>query len=91
MRHRHRQPASCERANRHAETLTTPLIRCVVETCGDRFVYVRDYALLPIGFSGAFRRSELVGLNLTDMTITTVGLQITLSLRIDAEAVPEIN
>jgi hypothetical protein len=32
---------------------------------------LRDRAILLLGFSGAFRRSELVGLNLGDIEWTT--------------------
>lgn len=39
---------------------------------------VRDAALLLVGFSGAFRRSELVGLEIRDVAFTADGLEITL-------------
>jgi len=39
---------------------------------------VRDRALLLIGFAGAFRRSELVGLDLADVAFTYDGLVVTL-------------
>jgi integrase len=38
----------------------------------------RDRALLLLGFSGAFRRSELVGLNVEDLAETTDGLMVTI-------------
>lgn len=39
---------------------------------------LRDRALLLVGFSGAFRRSELVGLNVEDIVRVEDGLEITL-------------
>tara|TARA_R110002020_G_scaffold112746_19_gene259384 strand:+ start:9830 stop:10402 length:573 start_codon:yes stop_codon:yes gene_type:complete len=38
----------------------------------------RDRALLLVGFAGAFRRSELVGLNVEDFTFSSEGLLIQL-------------
>jgi site-specific recombinase XerD len=38
---------------------------------------LRDRALLLLGFAGAFRRSELVALDVEDVTETTQGLQVT--------------
>jgi len=38
----------------------------------------RDAALLLVGFAGAFRRSELVGLNAEDLAFSAEGLTITL-------------
>lgn len=40
---------------------------------------VRDRALLLIGFAGAFRRSELVAINCTDLEITDRGLLVTIT------------
>jgi len=39
---------------------------------------VRDRALLLIGFAGAFRRSELVGLNVEDIEFREDGLKVTI-------------
>jgi len=39
---------------------------------------IRDRALLLIGFAGAFRRSELVGLQRDDIEVTPDGLRVTL-------------
>jgi integrase len=39
-----------------------------------RILDVRDRALLLVGFAGAFRRSELVGLDVTDLAFNTAGL-----------------
>jgi integrase len=42
-------------------------------TCG-----IRDRALLLVGFAGAFRRSELVGLNVEDVELVDDGLRVLL-------------
>jgi site-specific recombinase XerD len=65
-------------AQRHAEALTTPLTKQVVETCADRLIDRRDRALILIGFAGAFRRSELVVLDLDDLVVMPEGLRITI-------------
>jgi integrase len=39
---------------------------------------LRDRALLLVGFAGAFRRSELVALDLADIAFTEEGLEVTL-------------
>jgi site-specific recombinase XerD len=39
---------------------------------------LRDRAILLLGFSGAFRRSELVALNLGDIEWTTEGALVTI-------------
>jgi integrase len=41
-------------------------------------VGLRDRALLLLGFAGAFRRSELVGLDVTDLELSSGGLVVTL-------------
>jgi integrase len=43
-----------------------------------RLASVRDRALLLVGFAGAFRRSELVALNVEDIEETAEGLRITI-------------
>ena len=45
---------------------------------GTRLSATRDRALLLIGFAGAFRRSELVALNLEDIEETAEGLRVTI-------------
>jgi integrase len=45
---------------------------------GTRLSAIRDRALLLIGFAGAFRRSELVALNVEDIEETAEGLRITI-------------
>jgi integrase len=60
-----------------APTLTAN-IRAMVGTLPDRLIGTRDRALLLVGFAGAFRRSELVGLNREDIDFTADGLVVTL-------------
>jgi len=43
---------------------------------GDRLKDLRDRALLLLGFAGAFRRSELVALNVEDLAADAGGLRI---------------
>jgi site-specific recombinase XerD len=45
---------------------------------GASVVVLRDKALLLLGFAGAFRRSELVALDVADITETAEGLRITI-------------
>ena len=51
-------------------------IRKLVATCDDSPAGQRDRALLLIGFAGALRRSELVALQLDDVSHTATGLRI---------------
>lgn len=64
--------------NRHAEALTTPRLRRVLATCGDRLLDLRDRALLLVGFAGALRRSEIVALDVTDIAVSAEGLRVTI-------------
>jgi len=56
----------------------TAELRRMVDTLGDRLIGVRDRALLLLGFAGAFRRSELVALDLTDAYAGHDGLTVTI-------------
>ena len=56
----------------------TQEVRAMVATCGDGLLGVRDRALLLLGFAGAFRRSELVGLDCSDLDFGHDGLTVTL-------------
>lgn len=49
-------------------------LRQIVEVIGDDLHSLRDRALLLVGFAGAFRRSELVGLTVADFERTTQGI-----------------
>lgn len=55
-----------------------PDLRTMVQAMPDTLLGVRDRALLLVGFAGAFRRSELVGLNCEDVEFTADGLVVTL-------------
>lgn len=48
----------------------------MVGTAPDRLSGLRDRALLLVGFAGAFRRSELVALDVTDIEETADGLRV---------------
>jgi len=53
-------------------------LRAAVATCGERRIDVRDRALVLIGFAGALRRSELVGLDVDDVRFEGEGLVLRL-------------
>lgn len=57
---------------------TAERLESMIATCPDTMIGLRDKALLLIGFAGAFRRSELVGLTLNDIDRTPEGLKITI-------------
>jgi site-specific recombinase XerD len=63
-------------APRAAEALTVPLARRLVATCGDRLIDVRDRALILVGLGSALRRSELVAVDIADVTVSPEGLRI---------------
>jgi site-specific recombinase XerD len=48
----------------------------MVKQLGDNLQGKRDRALLLLGFTGAFRRSELVGLQVNDMKVTKEGIEV---------------
>src|SRR5690349_24485037 len=50
----------------------------MVDTLPASTLGVRDRALLLLGFAGAFRRSELVGLDIGDVRQTADGLVVTI-------------
>jgi integrase len=56
--------------------LTADCVRAMVEAAPDSLIGLRDRALLLIGFAGALRRSELVALNVDDLTQITPGLRL---------------
>jgi site-specific recombinase XerD len=53
-------------------------IRAMVESADPGAIGARDRALILLGFAGAFRRSELVGLDLEDCAFSRDGLTVTL-------------
>jgi integrase len=66
-------------AQREAQALQRDDLFEVLSRMGDRTIDVRDKALLLVGFAGAFRRSELVGLDCGD--VEHAGRGIVLHLR----------
>lgn len=66
-------------AQRRAAPATTDLIRRMVAVCDiSTTIGLRDRALILIGFAGAFRRSELVDLDRSDIACVSEGARITL-------------
>jgi site-specific recombinase XerD len=58
---------------------------------GDGLKGLRDRALLLLGFAGAFRRSEIVALNVEDIEQTEAGLKITIrSSKTDQEGAGQV-
>ncbi|NGM39034.1 tyrosine-type recombinase/integrase [Methylobacterium sp. DB0501] len=67
-------------AQRHAEALTTPILKQVLATCsGGRLIDLRDRSLLLTGFGGALRRAELCALDLADVAVLPQGLKLRLA------------
>ena len=50
----------------------------MIEKCPDTLIGLRDKAILALGFSGAFRRSELANLNVEDIKENQKGMEITI-------------
>jgi integrase len=50
----------------------------------------RDRALILLGFAGAFRSSELVALDINDLTLTRCGMRVRVSTRGETPVVTEI-
>lgn len=61
-------------AQREAKPLLREDLFAILSMIGDRPIDLRDKALLLIGFAGAFRRSELVGLNVPDVEHARQGI-----------------
>jgi site-specific recombinase XerD len=58
----------------------TPLllgdVQAMVEDCDDAITGIRDRALLLLGFAGCFRRSEVAGLRVEDLTFVAEGVVV---------------
>ena len=81
MARKHGTPA------RRAAALTTTEIRKLSRACGTTLAGARDRALFLIGFAGALRRSELVGLDMAHVTWTGESLTLLIERsKTDAEA-----
>lgn len=65
-------------AQREAAPVLASHLRLMLEGLPASLLGKRDAALLLVGFSGAFRRSELVGLTVRDVTFTPEGLEVSL-------------
>lgn len=65
------------KCNQKAAAVTADVL-AMVGTLPDNLLGLRDRALLLLGFAGAFRRSELVGLDVEDLQWQEVGVAITL-------------
>lgn len=52
-------------------------LKIMVQQIGDDLQGTRDRAMVLLGFAGAFRRSELVGLNRDDVKAVREGLEVT--------------
>ena len=57
---------------------TVERIEKMISYCDDSLIGLRDKALLLLGFAGAFRRSELVELKLSDIERTPEGIKVTI-------------
>jgi len=65
-------------APRPKTALLVDELRTALATCGERRIDVRDRALVLVGFAGALRRSELVGLDVDDVGFETAGIVLRL-------------
>jgi site-specific recombinase XerD len=65
-------------AQRQVRAVSVTDLRSIIETFGTDSRSARDRALLLVGFAGAFRRSELVALDVADVVESPDGLTITL-------------
>jgi integrase len=63
-------------AQAHKKPALTKHIRAMVDHLPGTTLGVRDRALILLGFAGAMRRSELVGLDVTDVAMTDDGLVV---------------
>jgi site-specific recombinase XerD len=74
-------------ANQKAPTLTDD-IRAMVNATDAGLIGARDRALMLLGFAGAFRRSELIGLEVEDCAFGKDGLTVTLrKSKVDQEGI----
>lgn len=63
-------------AQNHKKPTLTKQIRLMLDHLPGSLLGVRDRALLLLGFAGAMRRSELVGLDVTDVLFAEEGLVV---------------
>jgi len=65
-------------AAKQKAALLTDDLRLILRTLSTSLTGTRNRALLLVGFAGAFRRSELVGIDVSDLKFEQAGLLITL-------------
>jgi integrase len=65
-------------AQRQAAPATADVVRAMVAHAPASLAGARDRALLLVGFAGAFRRSELVAIELRDLAFSVRGLEVTI-------------
>ncbi|MBS0641366.1 MAG: site-specific integrase [Proteobacteria bacterium] len=71
---------------RRSAALTTAEIRKLSRACGTSLAGTRDRALFLVGFAGALRRSELVGLDIEHISWTRGGMKLLIARsKTDAE------
>ncbi len=58
--------------------ITVERLEAMVKHCSSTLVGLRDKAILLLGFSGAFRRSELVAIKISDIERTAEGVKVTI-------------
>lgn len=63
-------------AQAHMKPTLTRHIRLMVKHLPDTLLGIRDRALILLGYAGAMRRSDLVGLDITDLALADEGLVI---------------
>jgi len=66
------------RAQTQKAPATLEPLRAMLDTLGSGPAGLRDRALLLLGFAGAFRRSELVALDIADLAFVPSGVVVTL-------------
>jgi integrase len=63
-------------AQAHVKPVLTKHVRLMVANLPNSLIGVRDRALILLGFAGAMRRSDLVGLDVTDLAFGDEGLVV---------------
>lgn len=72
-----RQAAKDGQTVRAVAPATIGVIRAMVAELDGSLLAIRDRAVLLLGFAGAFRRSELVSLDVNDVELVDEGLRVT--------------
>ncbi len=65
-------------AQRRVEPATTEVVQAMVTSCDASLLGLRDRALLLLGFAAALRRSELVALDVGNISVVAEGLRVTI-------------